>query len=112
MGEIMKVLGAGQIALEDISRIGPIRATRPRMLRCKCKKVEDKLFILKAARKLRNYDSFKGIYIDADRTFQQRNFHKTLRTELQSKREAGDDVVIHHGKVIKKSDIQNPRFFH
>ena len=70
VGEIMKELEVGQMALEDISRVGPIRPTRPTILRCKRKKVEDKLFILKAAR--RNSERFKSIYINADRTFQQR----------------------------------------
>lgn len=112
VGEIMKELGVAQMALEEIARVGPIRSTRPRILRCKCKKVEDKLSILKAARKLRNSVRFKSVYINADRTLQQRNVHKNLRMELQNRREAGEDVMIHYGKVIKKSDIPNFQSFH
>lgn len=112
VGEIMKELGVAHMPVEDIARIGPIRFARPRILRCKCKKVDDKLSILKAARKLRNSDRFKNIYINADQTFQQRVVHKSLRTELQNRREAGEDVAIHYGKVIKKSDVPKTQFFH
>ena len=98
--------------LNDVTRIGRGNSSGTRLLRVKCGSVSEKLALLKAAKSLRSQSSSKGIYINPDQTFTQRTINKKLRAELKQRREAGEnDVIIHRGRVINKSEVQVQKDF-
>jgi len=91
MEEIVEELGIKDFAPEEVSRLGSIRSSRPRLLRVKCESVDVRNHVLKKARKLRDSDMFKNVYVNADQTFLQRQMNRELRG----------------GKIVLKSTIQN-----
>lgn len=107
--DLCNELGLDEIRLDEIRRIGRIDDTRPRLLRVKCKDFESKMTILKKSKSLRSIHKYQNVFINPDRTFLEREQLKQLRSELRSRREAGEEVMIRHGQVIdisKEKDFQ------
>ena len=104
---IAEQLQIANLEIKEISRIGKIDSSRPRLLRCKCKSVDERNSLLRKARLLRDSEHFKGVYVNADQTLLQRKANRELRNELRRRREEGEDVVINRGKIVPKSSFQN-----
>lgn len=93
---------------ESITRIGKGNFTaRPRLIRVKCKSLEIKNDILRNAKKLHDLPSFRGVYINPDRTKLQQRNDKFLRDELKRRKERGEDVIIRNSKIVNRHDNQN-----
>ena len=92
---------------EIVSRIGSIRSSKPRLIRVKCSDLNEKGRILRESRNLRNLPDFQGIFINPDQTVVQRKRGAELRRELKSRREAGEDVRIRHGRVVTLDQDKN-----
>lgn len=92
----------------DVRRIGRHTAStgnRPRLIKVKCKTIEQKIEILKKSKDLRSSIKFKTIYINPDRTLMQRALQKRLREELNERRKTGEDVIIYQDCVVARQTI-------
>ena len=109
----MEVLGKviHELGVEDfhpqVTRIGRINPSRPRLLRFKCDTIDSKISLLRASRNLRYSSHFRGVYINSDLTKMQRETDKALRTEMRRRREAGESVLIRRGRIVDQSGDQN-----
>ena len=90
-----------------LSRLGRIDPTKPRLLRFKCNSAEERATLLRKSRELRDYDSYKHVYLNPDQTKSQREKSRLLRLELKKRREDGESVMIRHGKIVSKQMSQN-----
>ena len=97
--DLLVELDAQDCSIEEMTRIGRIDTSKPRLLRVKCE-VEDKFKMLRQARKLRDSSNFKNVYINPDMTRFQRQKNAELRAELRRRREAGEKVGIRRGQVV------------
>ena len=65
----------------------------------------EKWKLLKMAKKLRNAGNrFEKIYIAPDLSQAEQLRDKNPRKQLKERREAGEDVIIHKNKVIRRED--------
>lgn len=87
----------------DLKRIGRIHPTRPRLLRFKCRDHESRIALLQKCRYLRNSGRYPNVFINPDLTLSQRLQNKTLRAELQRRRNEGERVTIRRGQIIDKT---------
>ena len=83
------------------ARIGKVTSETPRLLRIRCPSYYTKMVLLTAARNLRNTNSNKKVYVNPDLTPMQRAKNKKLRTELKSRRERGEKVMIRGGEIVE-----------
>lgn len=100
-------LGAGELQVEEATRIGRNVGQRPKLLRLKCQSLDVKFDLLKRSKNLRKSAQFSNVYINPDLTKLQRQADKALRAELKQRRNNGEKVVIHRGRVIKAQDLKN-----
>ena len=98
--------GVDNLEPEEVVRIGRITSSRPRLLRFKCKTVNEKFTLLKKSMNLRHNSTFSRVFINPDMTRFQRETNKKLRKELRSRREAGEKVLIHRGRITREADVQ------
>ena len=103
INEIMNRIGIKDLTLEDLWRIGKSDTRKPRLLRFKCKDVNQKFRILHHSRDLRNHAQYRNIYINSDFTKLQREKNKELRTELKRRRELGEKVQIQRGVIVNSA---------
>ena len=88
------------VNIEKLVRIGKRNPNRPRLLlvTLDCERTK----ILSNAWRLKNNTKWENTFIDPDRTLQEREEHKALRSELKSRRDAGEDnLVIRDGAIVK-----------
>ena len=106
--ELAANIGVADLDIEShqVSRIGPLNSSRPRLLRVKCDTNEEKHSMLRSSKKLRDFEEYRGIYINPDLTLKQRELGKIQRQELKRRREAGEDVVIRRGQITVKPNFQ------
>ena len=102
-----RAIGVRNIDPVDVRRIGKINQGRPRLLRFKCKDIAVRNHLLRSSKDLQKRQDYVNTYINPDLTLLQRIRSKELRAELKRRRDAGEDVIIRHGKLILKSDHQN-----
>ena len=103
-------LGIENFTPGKVSRIGRISGSRGRLLRFKCPTVDDKLALLRSSKKLRDHTTYNGVFINPDLTITQRKQNREIRIELKRRREAGESVIIRHGRVIDRSEIEEKNF--
>ena len=99
-------VGIDDLEPEEVVRIGRINSSRPRLLRFKCGTADVKFDLLKKSKNLRHNPTFGRVFINPDMTRFQREVNKKLREELKSRREAGEKVIIHRGRVIREADVK------
>ncbi len=104
---LMNLSIADDGVITRIHRIGRSVDDKPRLLLVKCMNEEIKLDVLRNAKKLRNLETYKTIYVNPDLTLAQRQERKLLANELKRRRALGEDVVIQNNSVVLKSTIQN-----
>ena len=80
----------------DSSRCAPIKVKLPN--------VKTKMQILSNGRKLKGHQKFGKVGIQMDMSKAEQEKHKALRTELNERRQKGDDVMIFDGRIILKKD--------
>lgn len=94
--------------IENVIRIGPRPSQKnsKRPLLVKCTTQDKKWEILKASQHLKyleNHESFI-VYASIDRTKKEREEHKRLRVELQSRKENGEEnLVIRNNRIVIKA---------
>ena len=91
------------IDFSNVHRIGRITGGRPRLLSFCCKSEEDKVSLLRNAKKLRTTRKFKGVYINRDLTPMEQRQRRTLLEEMKRRRDSGEKVVIRHNKIVPQS---------
>jgi hypothetical protein len=97
------LIGEKEFDPDEVVRVGKIQASRPRLIRIKCKNIDTRNAILKGARNLKSSEDFKNVYINLDQTYIQRKKNKELREELYRRREAGEKVVIYRGRITEQN---------
>ena len=98
--EIVTVLKCDDFKPEDVTRIGKISSTRPRLLRLKCTDSNARKILLVKSKELTRSQKFKQVYINPDLTHSQRERNRELREELKRRREQGENVKIRYNKVV------------
>ena len=105
-------LSGDEIPISEVLRVGSADSNpqRPRILILKLSSQDARRAILRNAPKLRNYvpsNSTLKVYISPDYTRKQREFQKALRSELQTRRANGEQVVIRGDKIIQLARNMN-----
>lgn len=98
--------------ITDTLRIGQTNGTKPKVLIVKFSSHDTKRNVLQNAPKLRNYvpvGSTLKVFISPDYTKKQQEFQKTLRNELRTRKENGEDVIIQKNKVVPRSQPRRLR---
>ena len=90
----------------DSIRVGQsaVGATRPRPIKFRVRSSETVYQILGKAKRLKDIDGCKAIYIAPDRTLDERISRKKLVTELREKRQTDPDsrYLIRKGEIMKQ----------
>ena len=87
--------------ISSINRIGKANSSKPRLLRVVCRDVDTKYSLIRNAKNLRQLPDFNRIFLNPDLTPIQQNESKYLREELKTRRNRGEDVKIHRGKIVQ-----------
>ncbi len=103
-------LDVSDIAIGEVKRLGQPQAKKPRPLKVKCINPDDKQQLLKNARRLRQHQRFKNVYINHDFTRLQQECNRHLRNELKSRRENHEDVIIWNGRVVPRNRSEKQFF--
>ena len=98
--DMAKEMGMERFEPENVSRIGAIRNSKPRLIRFKCSDPREKYTLLRESKKLKNVPKFQGVYVNPDLTAAQRKRDVELRRELRARREAGEKVKISQGRIV------------
>lgn len=98
--KLAKKIGVENLEVGNASRLGSLKAQKPRLLRLKCSTFPMKTSLLRAARNLRREKDYENVFINPDLTKLQRENDKMLRTELKARRRAGEQVVIRSGRIV------------
>lgn len=104
----LNILETDGIRIHRIGKIGQTK--RPRLLKVKCKNIEQKITILRKGRELRDHQQYKNVYINPDRTYLQRAMHQSLREELKQRRDKGEDVIIFRDRVVQRRNESKRHF--
>lgn len=108
VSELLAFLHADPVAMCDLHRVGKSNNKNARLLRVSLSSAAVKHKILRNSRSLKN-SSFKNVFVQPDLTKKQREQNAILRKELSTRRNNGEDVVIHGGQVRKKSELADFR---
>ena len=105
-------IGLADFKPQSVTRLGKIVHSRPRLLRFKCANMQEKITLLKGSKNLRNDGQFKKVFVNPDLTECQRKRDKSLREQLKSRRDRGEDVVIYRGEIVQKDSTGTRVSFH
>lgn len=105
--DILKTLGFKENTIGEVRRIGKPNEKRPRLLRVTCISKEVRDDILRRAKELRRYSRYRGFFINPDRTPFQQKCWSELLSELKTRRDIGEDVVIFRDRVVPRRRNQN-----
>ena len=92
------------IETESITRIGTVNASKTQLIRVRLKDTTDKWKILKEAKKLKDLEAWKNVYINPELTPQQRQQSYELRQILRKKRTKAPELThfIKHYRVVSQ----------
>ena len=93
--------------ITHVFRIGRKTNDKDRLMRIVCNNENTKELFLSKVRQRKLSDSWRGIYINPDRTKMQQQEEKALRTELLRRKGRGEEVYISRGKIMSKSNSSN-----
>ena len=105
--EIFSLLELDKDDISHVRRIGKLRKDGKRFLRVRCSNSEKKMTILYRAKSLKNYSTFKNVFVCKDLTPLQQKEQQKLREELKRRKEDNEDVVIFRGKVCNRKEISH-----
>ena len=109
LNTLIRDLGLASGIIQSFRRIGKITDSKPRLLLITCRTAEQKFAFLRVAKRLRNMESYRRIFVNPDETEKQREISKQLREELNQRKKNEEDVVIFRGKVVPRSTLRNFR---
>lgn len=98
---LARKIGVEELAVKQVSRIGSIQSSKPRLVRVKCSSMEMKNSLLRASKNLRRHEEYQQVFINPDLTKLQRERDKALRSELVTRRKAGARVMIRSGRIVE-----------
>ena len=99
-----------KIKVANAIRLGRKFGPKNRLMLVTLESVEDKKAILRLAKDLRNSPTWSNVYISLDQTPKERVLSRELRTELRTRRDAGENnIVIRFGKIIKGLNRARPQ---
>ena len=99
---ISEGLGLEDVAVESTIRLGKREEEKTRLLRVTVESVKVKRSILQKAKKLRESEKWKSVFITPDLSPKERKRNKELRDELKRRTDEGEeDLVIRRGKIVK-----------
>lgn len=104
--QMLNKLGLNE-SLDPPHRFGKIKPGQARPLRLKCKSLRQKNNILRASKSLREIPECRSIFVNPDKTPLQQENDRKLREEWRTLKNAGEDVVIFRGRVMKRDQKQN-----
>lgn len=84
-------------------RVGKVGLERPRLLVVGLENAEVKMEVLKMAPQLRSTDRYSNVYITPDLTWKEREEGRKLREELKRRTNAGEDLTIRRGRIVKRA---------
>ena len=91
-----------QVRVTNSFRAGKFNPSKPRLLIATLDSEAAKWELIKLAPQLRSCPGFSNIYVNPDRTREEREQSKRLRDELAARRAKGEqNLMIRRGKVIK-----------
>lgn len=91
-------------------RLGRKSEGKCRLLKVVISNVEMKKQILRNASRLKNNEAYANVFITNDLTYQERQQQRKLRSELNQRKEAGEqDLVIKHGRIVKRQSDEYAR---
>ena len=104
---LAREIGVDDLEVEEISRIGRLDPTKPRLLRFKCGDADTRRQLLRNSKNLRQSQRFQRTFINPDLTRFQRARNAELRKELRQRREAGENIAIRRGQIVDLSENKN-----
>jgi len=107
MQSIMMEIGFEDCLHGEPQRLGRLNQGKPRPLRVTCSNVGKKLEFLTKSKRLKHSAHFSNVYINPDLTPMQQQESRKLQEELKERRQAGEDVFIHRGRIMRREDFQN-----
>lgn len=108
--ELFRGMGVENPEVEEVERIGRPDPEKPRLIRYKCEDQKKKSKFLNLSKNLRVGEKFRNVFIDPDLSNSQREINRELRKELRSRREAGEKVRLHRGKIVNEENQGNQLF--
>ena len=105
--DLFRAIGLDASGVVATHRLGKPSPYKPRLLKVKCEDVEVRNNALRYAKKLKNKDQYRNVFINPDRTQLERERFKALTTELKQRRANNENVVIYRDRVVKRKDITN-----
>lgn len=105
---LFEFVGVSPGVIHELSRIGKLTYGRNRLLKVSLDTEETKRTILTGAKRLRQSDVYKGVFVKPDLTPFQQSLDFQLRKDLKAKiaSNPGSDFVIHNGRVIERNASQ------
>ena len=107
METLLDKLDLSHLHITSTRRLGRPGQSGRSMLKVVFQSFEDKQEILRKARKLRELENYKSVYINPDRTPTQQLQHKKLIEKMKTRREGGEDVTIFRDKVVLRKSLRN-----
>lgn len=107
--DIAASLGIGAFSVSNVTRIGRGDGITPRLTRFKCSDKGTRADLLRKAKELRSIPKYSRTFISPDLTKLQLQEAKILQTELKRRREAGEQVVIFRGRVVRRESLRNAK---
>ena len=103
-------IGASPVNIVDVVCLGARSSDNSRPLKVQFKDLSHKRSALVKAKKLRESSSstFKGVFINPDLSFKERQAQRELKKELAARKEKGETgIFIHRGRIVKQSKPNN-----
>ena len=104
---ILEEIGIEDCLLGEPLRLGKLTQGRPRLLRITCSSVDKKVELLSKSKRLKHSTRFSKVYINPDLTPLEQKESRKLQEELKQRRQAGEDVFIYRGGIMRKDNFQN-----
>lgn len=89
MTGIFSYLGVNPV-VSSLSRVGTAAAGKNRPLRVVLRTGEDVHAVMRKAKKLRDHDDYKGVYISQDQTPRQQQLYNNVKSQLMARRARGE----------------------
>lgn len=100
--KVLAAIEVEDVEIQSVVRLGKRDPFGDRLMKVSLGSVKQKSESLRNAKKLRNTNKWKEVYITPDMTPKEREQSKILRAELKRRREEGEErLVIRRGKIIQ-----------
>jgi len=105
VSQILVDIGVQDAKLESVVRLGKRIPDKHRLMKVTVDSVSSKIQALRNAKRLRNTQHWKEVFVTPDMTPKEREKNKALREELKRRRDDGEEhLVIRNGEIAKVED--------